>query len=70
MWIYLTVQKDFEKVIAYCEAVKGNYAILAHSTDEEQAKQMFNSMKSDMDKHLQFLNDRLEYIKQNNKTII
>jgi len=63
----VTVQSDLEKVIAYCEAVKGNYAIMAQSTEEQQAKDMFNSMKTDIDKHMEFLNERLEYITENNE---
>jgi len=63
----MTVQSDLEKVIAYCEAVKGNYAIMAHSTEEQQAKDMFNSMKMDIENHMDFLNGRLEYLNQNNE---
>ena len=63
----MTVQSDLEKVIAYCEAVKGNYAMMAHSTEDKQAKEMFNNMKSDIDNHMTFLNGRLEYLTQNNE---
>ncbi|SNS95670.1 Protein of unknown function [Anaerovirgula multivorans] len=63
----MTVQSDLEKVIAYCEAVKGNYAIMAQSTEEQQAKDMFNSMKTDIEKHMEFLNKRLEYLTENNE---
>jgi len=63
----MTVQSDLEKVIAYCEAVKGNYAIMAQSTEEQQAKDMFNNMKMDIENHMEFLNGRLEYLNQNNE---
>ncbi|SDK24413.1 DUF1657 domain-containing protein [Natronincola ferrireducens] len=63
----MTVQKDLEKVIAYCEAVKGTYAMMAQATEEQQAKDMFNSMKNDLDDHMEFLNGRLEYLNQNNE---
>ncbi len=63
----LTVQSDLEKVIAYCEAVKGSYAVMAHSTEDQQAKDMFNSMKADIDKHMAFLSGRLEYLSLNNE---
>ncbi|MDR5658855.1 DUF1657 domain-containing protein [Serpentinicella sp. ANB-PHB4] len=62
----MTVLADLEKVIAYCEVVKGNYALMAQSTEEQQAKDMFNNMKSDIEKHVQFLNARLEYLNENN----
>lgn len=65
----MTIKSDLEKVIAYCEVTKGSYALMAQSTEEDQAKQMFNSMKADVEKHIQFLNDRLEYLKQNNELI-
>ncbi len=63
----VTVKSDYEKAVAMCEANKGNYAMMAHSTDDQQVKQMFNNMKSDMDKHIQFLNSRLEYLTLNNQ---
>lgn len=62
----MTVQKDLEKALAYCEAIKGTYAIMAHATDDKQAKDMFNSMKADLDSHMEFLGGRLEYLTQNN----
>ncbi|AOY77119.1 DUF1657 domain-containing protein [Clostridium formicaceticum] len=63
----MTVQSDLEKAMAYCEAIKGSYAMMAHSTEDQQAKQMFNSMKADLEKHMEFLSGRLEYLSQNNE---
>lgn len=63
----MTVQKDLEKTIAYCESVKGSYALMAQSTEDEQAKEVFKTMKTDIDKHIQFLNDRLQYLIENNE---
>lgn len=65
----MTVQSDLEKAIAYCEAIKGNYAMMAHSTEDQQAKQVFNKMKADIDNHMAFLSGRLEYLTQNNELI-
>lgn len=62
----LTVHSDLEKIIAYCEAIKGNYAIMAHSTDDRDVKDMLNSMKADIEKHIEFLSGRLEYLNENN----
>lgn len=64
--VTLTVQSDLEKIIAYCEAIKGNYAIMAHSTEDQDAKDMFNRMKTDIEKHLEFLSGRVEYLNENN----
>lgn len=63
----MTVQKDLEKVVAYCEAIKGTYAIMAHSTEDQDAKDMFNSMKTDIEKHMEFLSGRIEYLNENNE---
>jgi hypothetical protein len=65
----MTVQSDLERAIAYCEAAKGSYALMAQSTEEKNAKDTFNTMKADMDKHIGFLNNRLEYLKENNDLI-
>ena len=65
----MTVQGDLEKAIAYCEATKGSYALMAQSTEEKDAKDTFNAMKADVERHIQFLNNRLEYLKENNDLI-
>lgn len=63
----MTVQKDLQKAIASCEAAQGSYAMMAQSTDDQSAKQMFNDMKSDIDRHLQMLNGRLDYLNEFNR---
>lgn len=63
----MTVQSDLQKAIASCEAAKGSYSMMAQSTEDQAAKQMFNQMKSDIDKHLQMLNGRLEYLTEFNQ---
>ncbi len=65
----MSIQNDLERAAAYCEAIKGSYALMAHSTEEKEAKQVFNSMKTDMENHIKFLNNRMEYLKQNNDLI-
>ena len=65
----MTIKSDIERAIAYCEASKGSYALMAESTEEKEAKDMFNSMKADVEKHIEFLNNRLEYLKGNNDLI-
>jgi rubrerythrin len=56
-----------QKAIASCEAAKGSYSMMAQSTEDQTAKQMFNQMKSDIDRHLQLLNSRLDYLTDNNQ---
>lgn len=63
----MTVQSDLQKAIASCESAKGSYSMMAQSTEDQPSKQMFNSMKSDMDRHLQWLNNRLNYLNDNNE---
>ena len=63
----MTVKSDLQKTMATCESIKGNYALMAESTEDLQAKQMFNDMKVDIEKHIQFLTDRLDYINHNNQ---
>ena len=65
----MTIQSDIERVIAYCEATKGSYALMAESTEDNDAKQTFTTMKTDIEKHIHFLTNRLEYLKQNNDLI-
>jgi len=62
----VTVKSDLQKAIASSESSRGTYSLMAESTEDPQAKQMYNIMKADMDRHLQYLNDRLNYITQNN----
>ena len=63
----MTVQSDLQKAIASCEAAKGSYAMMAQSTEDKTAKQVYNQMKSDIDVHLQFLNSRLGYLNDSNQ---
>lgn len=63
----MTVQSDLKKAMATCESMKGSYALMAESTEDKQAKQMFSIMKADIEKHIQFLTDRLDYLNHNNQ---
>jgi len=62
----MTVKSDLQKAIASSEASKGSYAMMGDATEDPQAKQMYNIMKADMDRHLQYLNDRMNFLNQNN----
>jgi rubrerythrin len=63
----MTVQSDIQKAIASCEAAKGSYAMMAQSTEDTQAKQMYNIMRADIDRHLQYLNGRMTYLNDGNQ---
>lgn len=62
----MTVQSDLQKAIASCEAAKGTYSMMAQSTEDTQAKQMYNIMKADIDRHLQYLNGRVSFLNEGN----
>lgn len=62
----MTVQSDLKKAIAAAEAAKGTYSMAAESTDDQTAKQKYQQMRTDMDNHLMFLNNRLNYLDSNN----
>ena len=62
----MTVQSDLQKAIASCGAAKGSYSLMPQSTEDQQTKQTFEQMSSEVDRHIQFLNDRLNYLNENN----
>lgn len=64
--IKLTVQSDLQKAVAACESAKGTYKVMAQSTDDKSAKSMYTEMSSDLERHLSYLNGRLNYITQAN----
>jgi len=63
----MTVQSDLQKAVASCESAKGTYALMAQSTEDQTAKKMYEVMKSDMDRHLQYLNGRIDYLNKGNQ---
>lgn len=62
----MTVKSDLEKAIAAEQAALGTYAMFAESTDDPSAKQMFQQMQQDAQRHIQMLNNRLNYLSENN----
>ena len=63
----VTVKSDLQKAAATCESLKGTYTLMAESTEDEPAVQMFQGMKSDLEKHIIYLNNRLDYLTLNNE---
>lgn len=63
----MTVKSDLQSAIAACESTKGSFSMMAQSTEDQQVKQTFEQMSSDIDRHLQFLNGRLQFLNENNQ---
>lgn len=61
----MTVKSDIEKAIASEQSAVGTYAMFADSTDDPSAKQMFQQMQQDAERHIQILNGRLTYLSNN-----
>lgn len=55
----MTVKSDLQKAAAAAESAKGAYASFAQATEDQGAKQMFQQMSSDMDRHVAQINSRL-----------
>lgn len=58
----MTVQSDLRKAIASAQAAKGTYLMNAESTEDQSAKEKYQEMASDIDRHLEYLTSRLEYL--------
>lgn len=63
----MTVQSDLQQAIAACQTAVGCYATMAQATEDQQAKQTYEKMKSEVDNHLQYLEGRLDYLDQHNE---
>ena len=62
----MTVKSALEKAIASAQAALGTYAMFAASTDAPTAKQMFEQLQQDAQRHIQMLNGRLNYLCESN----
>jgi bacterioferritin (cytochrome b1) len=61
----MTVKKDLEKALAAAESAQGTYAAFGASTDDQTAKQMFQSMSQDMERHISNIKTRLNSTSEN-----
>lgn len=61
----MTVKSDLKKAVAAALAAKGTYLMAAESTQDMSAKTRYEEMASDVDKHVEFLNNRLTYLGEN-----
>lgn len=62
----MTVESDLQKAIASSQSALGNYQMFAESTQDPAAKQMFQSMAQDMERHVNQLNARIDYLSNSN----
>lgn len=62
----MTVQQDMQKAVAAAESAQGSYLMFANSTQDQNSKQMFQSMASDMQRHIEHLKGRLDYLTSSN----
>lgn len=53
-----------QKCIISAEDAKGSYSMMSNLDVDPQTKQMYDSMVADTQKHLNFLNERLKYLKK------
>lgn len=49
------------------EASKGSYLLYAVESEDQKAKQVFQDMATDMDRHVKILQSRMDYLDQNNQ---
>lgn len=63
----MTVQQDMQKAVAAAEAAQGSYLMFSNATQDQSAKQMFGSMADDMQRHIDQLRGRLNYLTQSNQ---
>lgn len=63
----MTVQSDMQKCIAAAKAAMGSYAMFENATLDQSAKAMFKDMAKDMERHVQILESRLQYLNSSNQ---
>lgn len=63
----MTVQQDMQKAIASAQSALGTYSMFAQSTQDKSAQIMFQQMSQDMQRHIDMLNGRLQYLNENNQ---
>lgn len=63
----MTVKQDMQSAIAAAESAQGNYLTFADSTQDQGSKQMFNTMASDMQRHIEQLKGRFNYLQDHNQ---
>lgn len=60
----MSEQYFLKKCITTAEDAKGSYSLMSNIVMDQQVKQVYDSMTTDIGRHLQYLNDRLKYLKE------
>lgn len=63
----MTVRADLERSIAIAESAQGTYLLFAVDSEDDRAKQVFQDMAEDMQRHVQILQSRIDYLNQYNQ---
>lgn len=58
-------QYFLEKCMVTAEDAKASFSSMSNLDLDQQTKQAYKGMMEDMGKHIEFLNNRLNYLKQN-----
>ena len=62
----MTIESDLQKAIASAQSALGSYQMFAESTQDPAVKQMFQSMAQDMERHVNQLKARKDYLSNSN----
>lgn len=60
----MTVRSEIERAKAIAEAAKGNYLLFSEQTEDRKAREVFQEMAEDMERHSAILTSRLDYLEE------
>jgi bacterioferritin (cytochrome b1) len=63
----MTVKSDLQKTAATLESLKGSCIQMTYATEDKTAKKIFIELKTDLEKHLDYLNNRIDYLTISNE---
>jgi hypothetical protein len=63
----MTVRNEIDRALAMAHASKGSYMMFATESEDAKAEQVFAQMAEDMDRHVQILESRRQYLNQYNQ---
>lgn len=61
----MSEQYFLQKCMVTAEDAKASFSNMSNLDLDQQTKQAYKEAMEDMDKHIEFLNNRLNYLKQN-----
>lgn len=63
----MTVERDLERALAMTHQAQGTYALWAADTEDENAREVYQGMARDMERHAAILESRLQYLNHYNQ---